>query len=48
VEKISEFMANGMTPAQWTTNEAEQDLAITAPPDLQERLQQLPREGAQP
>ncbi|MGH8059063.1 MAG: C-terminal helicase domain-containing protein, partial [Candidatus Entotheonellia bacterium] len=29
---------------QWTTNEAEQGLAITAPPDLQERLQQLPRE----
>jgi hypothetical protein len=29
---------------QWTTNEAEQGLAITASPDLQERLQQLPRE----
>jgi hypothetical protein len=29
---------------QWTTNEAEEGLAITAPPDLQERLQQLPRE----
>jgi hypothetical protein len=29
---------------QWTTNEADQGLAITAPPDLQERLQQLPRE----
>jgi len=29
---------------QWTTNEAEQGLAITAPPDLQDRLQQLPRE----
>jgi hypothetical protein len=29
---------------QWTTNEAAQGLAITAPPDLQERLQQLPRE----
>jgi hypothetical protein len=29
---------------QWTPNVAEQDLAITAPPDLQERLQQLPRE----
>jgi superfamily II DNA/RNA helicase len=29
---------------QWTTNEVEQGLAITAPPDLQERLQQLPRE----
>jgi len=29
---------------QWTTDEAAQGLAITAPPDLQERLQQLPRE----
>ena len=30
---------------QWSTNDAEQGLAITAPPDLQqERLQQLPRE----
>jgi superfamily II DNA or RNA helicase len=29
---------------QWTPNEAAQGLAITAPPDLQERLQQLPRE----
>ena len=29
---------------QWTTKEAAQGLAITAPPDLQERLQQLPRE----
>src|SRR4030095_11820827 len=29
---------------QWTTNDAAQGLAITAPPDLQERLQQLPRE----
>jgi len=29
---------------QWTTSEAEQGVAITAPPDLQERLQQLPRE----
>jgi hypothetical protein len=29
---------------QWTTNEAAQGVAITAPPDLQERLQQLPRE----
>ena len=29
---------------QWTTNEVEQGLAITAPPNLQERLQQLPRE----
>ena len=32
---------------QWSTNDAEQGLAITAPPDLQERLQQLPvRYGA--
>jgi hypothetical protein len=29
---------------QWTVNEAEEGLALTAPPDLQERLQQLPRE----
>jgi hypothetical protein len=29
---------------QWSTNDAEQGLALTAPPDLQERLQQLPRE----
>jgi hypothetical protein len=29
---------------QWSTNDAAQGLAITAPPDLQERLQQLPRE----
>jgi hypothetical protein len=29
---------------QWTPNEAEQGLAVTAPPELQERLQQLPRE----
>ena len=29
---------------QWSTNDAEQGLAITAPPDLQERLRQLPRE----
>lgn len=29
---------------QWTTDDAGQGLAITAPPDLQERLQQLPRE----
>jgi len=29
---------------QWSTNDAEQGLAITAPPDLQERLLQLPRE----
>jgi Helicase conserved C-terminal domain len=29
---------------QWTTNETAQGLTITAPPDLQERLQQLPRE----
>jgi Helicase conserved C-terminal domain len=29
---------------QWTTNETAQGLAITAPLDLQERLQQLPRE----
>jgi hypothetical protein len=29
---------------QWTTNDADQGLTITAPPDLQERLQQLPRE----
>jgi hypothetical protein len=29
---------------QWTTSEAEQGVAITAPPDLQERLQQLPCE----
>jgi hypothetical protein len=29
---------------QWSTNDAEQGVAITAPPDLQERLQQLPRE----
>jgi hypothetical protein len=29
---------------QWTTNETAQGLAITAPPDLQEWLQQLPRE----
>jgi superfamily II DNA or RNA helicase len=29
---------------QWSTNDAEQGLAVTAPPDLQERLRQLPRE----
>ena len=29
---------------QWSTNDAEQGLALTAPPDLQERLRQLPRE----
>jgi hypothetical protein len=29
---------------QWSTNDAEQGVAITAPPDLQERLRQLPRE----
>src|SRR2546427_7805070 len=29
---------------QWSANDAAQGLAITAPPDLQERLQQLPRE----
>jgi superfamily II DNA or RNA helicase len=29
---------------QWSTNDAAQGLAITAPPDLQERLLQLPRE----
>jgi hypothetical protein len=29
---------------QWSTNDAEQGMAITAPPDRQERLQQLPRE----
>ena len=29
---------------QWSTNDAAQGLAITAPPDLQERLRQLPRE----
>ncbi|MBM3224893.1 MAG: DEAD/DEAH box helicase, partial [Candidatus Tectomicrobia bacterium] len=29
---------------QWNTNDAEQGVAVTAPPDLQERLQQLPRE----
>src|SRR5262249_28957063 len=29
---------------QWSTNDAAQGIAITAPPDLQERLQQLPRE----
>ena len=30
--------------AQWTHNDAEQTIAITAPLDLQERLRQLPRE----
>lgn len=30
---------------QWSSNEAEQLLSITAPPDLQERLRQLPREA---
>ena len=29
---------------QWSTNDAAQGIALTAPPDLQERLQQLPRE----
>jgi superfamily II DNA or RNA helicase len=30
---------------QWTAHEAEQIIAITAPPDLQDRLRQLPREA---
>ena len=30
---------------QWTAHEAEQIVAITAPPDLQDRLRQLPREA---
>jgi superfamily II DNA or RNA helicase len=30
---------------QWSPNDAEQILALTAPPDLRERLKQLPREA---